>query len=310
MAETNQRDAWVRTAYDEHRRGLHAHCYRLTGNVADADDLVQETFLRAWRSRDAFEGRASARTWLFRIATNVFLDNRKSASRRTTPVGDILEWSTDLGPYPDPSADFASRETVELAFIAALMHLPTRQRAAFILRDVYGWTPTEVAEALAVAVPAANSLVQRARETVRRRAPADPARWRRPPLTSEDEEILRRYQTATDPAHLVDLLTEDVRITMPPDAPVSGREEVAEFLTRPLDWRTFAVVANGRPAVINYLRQPGEKHYEALTVDVLRIVDGRIAEINAFIGLHHVMAFEMPATLDVRTADAIRRAQN
>jgi RNA polymerase sigma factor (sigma-70 family) len=302
MSVTNERESWLPAAYAEHRRGLHAHCYRLTGNVADADDLVQEAFLRAWRSRDAFEGRASARTWLFRIATNVFLDNRKAASRRTTPVGDVLEWSTELGPYPDPSADFASRETVELALIAALMYLPARQRAAFILRDAYGWTPAEVAEALGAAVPAVNSLVQRARETVRRHAPADPARWRRPPLTSEDEEIVRRYRTATDPAHLIDLLAEDVRITMPPDAPVSGREEVAEFLTRPLDWHTFPAVANGRPALINYLRQPGKEHYEALTVDVLRIVDGKIAEINAFIGLHHVTAFGMPATLDVPIA--------
>ena len=302
MSVTNERESWLPAAYAEHRRGLHAHCYRLTGNVADADDLVQETFLRAWRSRDAFEGRASARTWLFRIATNVFLDNRKAASRRTTPVGDVLEWSTELGPYPDPSADFASRETVELALIAALMYLPARQRAAFILRDAYGWTPAEVGEVLGAAVPAVNSLVQRARETVRRHAPADPARWRRPPLTSEDEEIVRRYRTATDPAHLIDLLAEDVRITMPPDAPVSGREEVAEFLTRPLDWHTFPAVANGRPALINYLRQPGKEHYEALTVDVLRIVDGKIAEINAFIGLHHVTAFGMPATLDVPIA--------
>jgi RNA polymerase sigma factor (sigma-70 family) len=304
MSVTDDRGAWLLAAHDEHRRGLHAHCYRLTGNVADADDLVQETFLRAWRSRDAFEGRASTRTWLFRIATNVFLDNRKAASQRTTPVGDILEWSTGLGPYPDPSADFASRETVELALIAALMYLPDRQRAAFILRDAYGWTPTEVAAALGVAVPAVNSLVQRARDTMRRRAPTDPARWRRPPLTSEDEEILRRYQTATDPAHLIELLAEDVRITMPPDAPISGREEVAEFLTRPLDWRTFPTVANGRPALINYLRQPGQEYYAALTVDVLRIVDGQIVEINSFIGAHHVMAFGMPALLDTPPSDA------
>lgn len=304
MSVTDEREPWLPAPYEEHRRGLHAHCYRLTGNVADADDLVQETFLRAWRSRDAFEGRASSRTWLFRIATNVFLDSRKAASRWTTPVGDVLEWSTEIGPYPDPSADFASRETVELALIAALMYLPARQRAAFILRDAYGWTPAEVAEVLGAAVPAVNSLVQRARETVRRHAPADPARWRRPPLTSEDEEIVRRYRTATDPAHLIDLLAEDVRITMPPDAPVSGREEVAGFLTRPLDWRTFPAVANGRPALINYLRQPGKEHHAALTVDVLRIVNGKIAEINAFIGPHHVTAFGMPATLDVSTADS------
>jgi RNA polymerase sigma factor (sigma-70 family) len=298
MPVTNDRQAGLQAAFAEHRPGLRAHCYRLTGNVADADDLVQETLLRAWRSRDAFEGRASVKTWLFRIATNVFLDTRKAASRRTMPVGDIMEWSTDLGPYPDPSADFASRETVELALIAALMHLPTRQRAVFIMRDVYGWTPTEVSEALGVAVPAVNSLVQRARQTVRRHAPADPARWRRPPLTSEDEEILRRYQTATEPAHLLELLAHDVRITMPPNGPVFGRDEVAEFLTRPMEWRTFPVVANGRPALVTYLREPGTEHYAGCTIDVLRIVDGKIAEINAFLGARHITSFGMPATFD------------
>ncbi|MEO3749003.1 sigma-70 family RNA polymerase sigma factor, partial [Plantactinospora sp. B5E13] len=121
---------WLQRAFDEHRRELHVHCYRLAGNVTDADDLVQETFLRAWRARDRFEGRASARTWLYRIATNVFLDSRKAAGHRTVPYGDPLEWSTELGPYPDalladdPQTGLAARETVELAVIAALMYLP------------------------------------------------------------------------------------------------------------------------------------------------------------------------------------------
>jgi RNA polymerase sigma-70 factor (TIGR02960 family) len=295
---------WVESAFADHRRDLHAHCYRLSGNVADADDLVQETYLRVWKSRDTFEGRASVRTWLYRIATNAFLDSRKAAARRSIPAGDILEYSTEIGPYPDalldgdPQEEQASAEMVELALIAALMHLPIRQRAAFVLRDVTGWTPAEIAEALNVAVPAANSLVQRARETVRKHAPEDPRQWRRPYLTEEDKEIVRRYLAAQDPRELVDLLTEDIRITMPPDPPVIGRDVAVEFLLRPLDWRSFVSSANGRPAAVHYLRLPGNERYEATVVDVLRIIGGRIAESNAFVGAHHVAAFGMPPALD------------
>jgi RNA polymerase sigma-70 factor (ECF subfamily) len=295
---------WLRRAFDDHRRELHVHCYRLAGNVADADDLVQETFLRAWKARDRFEGRASARTWLYRIATNVFLDNRKSAARRAVPSGDPFEWSTELGPYPDallgddPQARLLAGETVELALIAALMHLPPRQRAAFVLRDVAGWTSQEAAGALETPLAAFNSLLQRARETLRRHSPADPKDWRRPPLTHEDEEILRRYANAKDPQAMRELLAEDVRITMPPDPPVTGIDAAAEFLGRPFDWRSFPTSANGRPALVGYLRREGSPHYEALVVDVLRIEDGKIAESNAFVGAHHVAAFGMPATLE------------
>lgn len=304
MADSGDGQAdWLQRAFDQHRRELHVHCYRLAGNVADADDLVQETFLRAWRARDRFEGRASARTWLYRIATNVFLDSRKAAGHRTVPSGDPLEWSTDIGPYPDallgddPQAGVEATEIVELALIAALMYLPPRQRSAFVLRDVYGWTPQEVAGALDTAITGVNSLLQRARQTMRQHAPTDPRDWRRPRLTSEDEEILRRYASATDPESFRDLLTEDVRITMPPEPPVVGIDAAADFLGRPMDWRTFPASANGRPALINYLRRPGSPHYEAVVVDVLRVRNGKIVESNAFIGARHVMAFGMPAAL-------------
>ncbi|WP_155368349.1 RNA polymerase subunit sigma-70 [Catellatospora vulcania] len=299
-----ERAVRLQNAFGEHRRDLHLHCYHLVGNVPDADDLVQETFLRAWRARDRFEGRASVRTWLYRIATNVFLDTRKAAASRTMPSGDLLEWSTDIGPYPDalladdPQAGVPARETVELALIAALMYLPGRQRAAFVLRDIRGWTPQEIADALGTPVTAVNSLLQRARHTLRHHAPADPGDWRRPRLTRQDEEILRRYADATDPASLRELLSDDVRITMPPEPPVVGIDAVAEFLTRPLDWRTFPGSANGRPALICYLRRPGSPHYEGLVVDVLRIEHGRIVESNAFVGARHVAAFGMPATLE------------
>ena len=302
--EPDEPGAWLQAAFDEHRRSVHAHCYRLTGSVADADDLVQECFLRAWRARDRFEGRAAARTWLYRIATNAYLDTRKAAARRSIPAGDPLEWSTQLGPYPDallgddPQRVFVARETVELALIAALMYLPPRQRAAFVLRDVSGWTSAETAEALGVAVPAANSLVQRARRTLRQHVPDNPQQWRRPRLTVEDEQILRRYTNTQDPDALRALLADDVRITMPPDEPVVGIDAVVTFLSRPLDWRTFPSAANGCPAVINYLRRPGEPQYEAWVVDVLRIAHGKITEINAFVGAHHVAAFGGSARLD------------
>ena len=297
---------WLERAYDDHRRELHVHCYRLAGNVADADDILQETYLRAWKARHSFEQRASARTWLYRIATNVFLDTRKAAKRRTVPTGDIFEWSTEIGPYPDalldddPQAGLAANETVELALIAALMYLPGRQRTAFVLRDVNGWTPGEIAEALDIPTTTVNSLLQRARKTVRRHAPADPQDWRRPELTAEDEEILRRYAAARSPEEFGALLADDVRITMPPDPPVTGIDAAARFLGRPLDWRTLPASANGRPALIGYLRQPGSPHYEAHVVDVLRISDGKIAESNAFIGAHHVAAFGLPLTLEER----------
>jgi RNA polymerase sigma-70 factor (ECF subfamily) len=248
-------EVWFRNAFEEHRHPLHAHCYRLAGNVADADDLVQETFLRGWRSRTQYEGRASMRTWLYRIATNVYLDHRKAAARRTVPVGDPMEWCTDIGPYPDsllgedPPSDLAARETVELAY-----------------------------------------------------APGDSRAWRRPVLTSEDEEILRRYAAATDPASVRELLAEDVRITMPPDPPVIGSDAAAEFLARPLDWRTLPSAANGRPALICYLRHPGSDQYDAMVVDVLTIENGKIVESNAFVGAHHVAAFGMPATIDQHKA--------
>lgn len=298
---TTADEVWFRDAFEQHRRPLHAHCYRLAGNVADADDLVQETFLRGWRSRTQYEGRASIRTWLYRIATNVYLDTRKAAARRTVPVGDPMEWCTDIGPYPDsllgedPPSDLVAQETVELALIAALMYLPPRQRAAFVLRDVSGWTPAEIADGLGLEVPAVNSLIQRARKTLRHYAPGDSREWRRPVLTSEDEEILRRYVAATDPTSFRELLAEDVRITMPPDPPVAGIDAAAEFLGRPLDWRTFPSAANGRPALICYLRRPGTDQYEALVVDVLTIENGRIVESNAFVGAHHVAAFGLPA---------------
>jgi RNA polymerase sigma-70 factor (ECF subfamily) len=311
-----------------HRRELHAHCYRMTGSVVDADDLVQETFVRAWRARDRFEGRSSVRTWLYRIATNVCLDALGRRGRRAMPMGDLLADESALQPYPDellgPGAGgvgiapasgggiddgAVARETLELGLIAALQHLPARQRAALVLRDVLGWTPPEVAEVLGVSVAATNSLTQRARATVARRLPRDRSDWTRPPLTADDRVVLDRYVQAHeqgDAAAILGLLREDVRITMPPNPPAVGLAAATAFLRsvidpalRPGDWRMVATRANGRPAAANYLRRPGDDRFRALSVDVITLDErGRIAEINCFLDDALFASFGLPLVHD------------
>jgi RNA polymerase sigma-70 factor (TIGR02960 family) len=308
-----------------HRRELHAHCYRMTGSVVDADDLVQETFVRAWRARERFEGRSSVRTWLYRIATNVCLDSLGRRGRQATPVGDLLAEDAALQPYPDgllgPVAaggagagggvdgGAVARETLELGLIAALQHLPARQRAAMVLRDVLGWTPPEVADVLGVSVAATNSLTQRARATVARRLPPDRADWARPTLTPDDRVVLERYVRAHeqgDAAAILGLLRDDVRITMPPEPPAIGLAAATAFLrsvidpaVRPGDWRMVPTRANGRPAAANYLRRPGDDRFRALSVDVLALDgEGRIAEINCFLDDALFAAFGLPLLHD------------
>ena len=314
------------TPFDEivgrHGRELHVHCYRLTGSVVEADDLVQETFARAWRARARFEGRSSVRTWLYRIATNVSLDALGHRDRQAVPVGDLLVEDTRLQPYPDlllgpagaddapvggPDDAAIDRETVELGLIAALLHLPARQRAALVLRDLLGWTPTEAAEALEVSVAAANSLTQRARASLARVLPGERGAWSRPALTADDRVVLDRYVRAHeqgDAAAILGLLRADVRITMPPDPPAVGVEEAAAFLRsvvepelRPGDWSMVATSANGRPTAANYLRRPDDDTFRALSVDLLALdPDGRIAEINCFLDPTVFPAFGLPLT--------------
>lgn len=313
-----------------HRHELHVHCYRLTGSVVDADDLVQETFTRAWRARARFEGRSSVRTWLYRIATNVCLDALGRQGRQATPVGDLLAESTALQPYPDhlhgsagprvadgsdgPADGAVAGETVELGLIAALLHLPVRQRTALVLRDLLGWTPAEAAEALAVSVTAANSLTQRARATLAVHLPGDRGSWERPVLTAEDRVVLDRYVRAHeqgDVSVILGLLRDDVRITMPPEPPAVGLDQATAFLRsvilpdlRPGDWSMVATRANGRPAAANYLRRPGDGVYRALSIDVLALDDGgRIAEINCFLDPSVFPAFGLPHAI----ASKVRR---
>ncbi|MDQ2678179.1 MAG: RNA polymerase subunit sigma-70 [Actinomycetota bacterium] len=307
-------DHELTTAFASHRRELHVHCYRMTGSFSAAEDLTHDTFLRAWAARDSFEGRSSMRTWLYRIATNACLDFLGRHERRAVPVGDVsevLESDPGLQPYPqallqergagvDPLDELCRRDTTELVFIAALTRLPPRQRAAFIARDVLDRSPTEAAELLGTTTASANSLTQRARSTMRRQlgdlgAPASDL--------VADEALLRRYVDAHhrgDVATVLELLRDDVRITMPPEPPCLGRPAAEDFFghllgpDRPGDWSLVATSMNGRPAAACYLRREGDPAARALSIDVLRIEDGRIAGVHCFLGDDLFPALELP----------------
>src|SRR5918997_2296509 len=211
-----------------HKRELHVHCYRMIGSFEEAEDLVQETFLRAWRHRESFQGGPGFRAWLYRIATNACLDAIRRNNRQVQTLGSFAEvpW---LQPYPDrlldeiapredePDAVVVARETIELAYLALIQLLPPRQRAVVILRDVLGWSAAETAELLDVSVASANSALQRARATLEERMPAREAA----PATSTEEEraLLERFIDAherADAAATVALSAEDIRVTMPP----------------------------------------------------------------------------------------------
>jgi RNA polymerase sigma-70 factor (ECF subfamily) len=308
--------------FERHRRELQVHCYRMLGSLHDAEDLVQETFLRAWRNRESFEGRSSFRTWLYRIATNACLD--ALARRRARPVevgggyGEI-QW---LQPYPDhlleevadpeagPDSTVVAKETIELAFLAAIQHLPPTQRAVLILRDVLGWSAKETASLLDTSVPSANSALQRARETMQRRLPARRAEWTRDPAPSEEERgLLRRYIEAHERADVdgfASLLSEGVSFSMPPQPTwVAGRDEVMRYLTANGfgspevlgELRLVPVRANRQPGAANYVREPGDTEFRAMALDVLRFEAGRLVEMTAFPPALFP-AFGLPLTLD------------
>lgn len=305
------------SAFARHRHELHVHCYRMTGSFWDAEELTQLTFERAWRNRSAFEERASVRTWLYTIATNASLDHLKRHERRTSVVGnvaDILERDGHLQPYPDgrsttagvggdPADAVAARETTELFFVAALTALSPRQRAVLIVTELLGWSAAEAALLVDASVPATNSLLQRAR-TVMRRAMVDVPR---PSSDAVAAELLARYVDAherRDVAQLEQIVHRDVHITMPPEPACIGRPAALEFFEhilgadRPGDWRLVPTSANGRPAVVNYLRPTSSGTFAALSVDVLHVRGGRIAAINCFLDARLAVAFGQPPTLD------------
>jgi RNA polymerase sigma-70 factor, ECF subfamily len=250
------------------RRELYLHCYRMLGSLHDADDALQETLLRAWNALDRFEPRAPLRAWAYRIATNVCLTALARRRPELQPLPDRL--LDEQGPAePGPEAHAERRETVELAFVAAVQALPPRQRAVLLLRDVLGMSAKEAAEVLETSVAGANSALQRARSTLdRERHAGRLTRPHVPPAREDERELVRRFiesWQASDVDALVRLLAEDALLTMPPQPiRVVGREAVGEFLrTRPADgrlerFRLLPTRANGQPAVGLYL--DGEPH--------------------------------------------------
>jgi RNA polymerase sigma-70 factor (TIGR02960 family) len=298
---------------ERHRRELHVHCYRMLASFEEAEDAVQETLLRAWRSRDSFEG-SLIRAWLYKIATNVCLDMLRRSSRRLATVHNFSEvpW---LQPYPDalldevapsddqPDAVIVERETIELAFLAAMQVLPPRQRAALIARDVLGWPAIETASLLETSVAAANSALQRARATMQEHLPAQRSEWSAGEPSAEERALLEQFIDAHqrgDAALAVSIASQDLRITMPP-APYlfEGLDTIAPLLARALsegEWRLVPTLANRMPTAASYLRQEGDSLYRAFKFDVLRIENGLIAEITTF-GPELFPAFGLPPTL-------------
>jgi RNA polymerase sigma-70 factor (ECF subfamily) len=309
-----------------YRRELHVYCYRMLGSFDEAEDHVQEVLLRAWRSRDRFEGRSSPRTWLYRVATNACLDTLRRDARRTVPSRSggpsasrpsvaVLPW---LQPYPDslldevaadqpgPEAMAVSRETMSLAFLAAIQLLPPRQRAVLILRDVVGWPAAEVAGLLDVSVPAVTSALQRARTTLRDRWPDGRLDWA--PAAEPDSGqrlLLQRYIAAheqADPEALIALLRDDVRLAISPQVGEwNGRTDVGDALRGGMNslgrWRLLPIMANGRPGAAGYLRRPGETAFFPFVLTVLCFEDGRLADIAAFEQPSMFTAFGLPGRL-------------
>jgi RNA polymerase sigma-70 factor, ECF subfamily len=307
---------------ETYRRELQAHCYRMLGSLEDSEDLVQETFLRAWRKRRSFQGRSSFRAWLYRIATNACLDaleKRPRLAHQTDGSQPLAEVSW-LQPYPDellqgipgdadePETEVVARETMELAFIAAIQLLPPKQRAVLICRDVLGWSAAETAELLGASVASVNSALQRARGTLKAHLPRKRTDWTAGADASEEErELLRRYMEATDrndPAAMVKLIREDAFFTMPPEAQswVGNEAIVAAWVEGGFGsdssgaFRCVKVSANRQPAVAVYVKRPGDEAYRPLALDVLKIEDGGVAEIVAF-GPEVFPAFGLPSSL-------------
>lgn len=306
MTITTPEPAFAEQA-ERHRRELHVHCYRMLASFDDAEDAVQETFFRAWRSRETFDGSQQFRAWLYRIATNVCLDQlKRSSSRKLTTLGSFAEVNW-LQPYPDQLLDdIVERETIELAFLAALQVLPPRQRAALIVRDVLGWPAAETASLLETSVAAANSALQRARATLHEHLPRKRSDWSVREPSAEELALLDRFIDAherCDAAAAVAIAAQEIRVSMPPDGICfDGLENILPLLERAFgedrdgDWRLVPTRANRMPTAASYLRRPGDTQFRAFKFDVLRIENGRIAEITTF-GSKMFPAFGLPPIL-------------
>lgn len=309
---------------EQHRRQLTAYCYRMLGSPFDAEDAVQETLVRAWRGADRFEGRAAVRSWLYRIATNVCLDIAKSTQRRARPMdlGPAREpiesnlyipaearW---IEPIPntlladDPAEVAVERDSVRLALVAALQHLPARQRAVLILRDVLRWEASEVAELLGTTVAAVNSGLQRARATLAA-SNLDSSTSGPGPLSESEHKLLERYVDAFqryDLSALTALIREDAVQSMPPfDMWLRGRDDIFTWWFGPgIGCQGSRVLptsgANGRPAYGQYKPSPNGG-FEPWALQVLELSEGRIAELTFFLDTARLFPlFGLPPRLD------------
>ena len=298
---------------ERHRRELHVHCYRMLASFDEAEDAVQETFLKAWRGRSGFDGGSQFRAWLYRIATNVCLDMLRHSSRRTSANSFAeVPW---LQPYPDllleaaapsdeqPEAVAISRETISLAFLAALQVLPPRQRAALIARDVLGWPASETASALGTSVAAANSALQRARATMQSHLPDTRAEWSARQPSAEERKLVEQFITAherLDTEAVIAIAARDIRVTMPPlPYCFQGTEAIRPLMADAAamgEWRLVPAGANQMPAAASYLRRPGDSVFRAFKLDVMRVEGAVIAEITTF-PADHFAAFGLQPTL-------------
>jgi RNA polymerase sigma-70 factor (TIGR02960 family) len=298
---------------ERHRRELHVHCYRMLGSFHEAEDLVQETYLRAWRRRESFQGGPLMRAWLYRIATNACLDALRQSKRRVASTSSFAEipW---IQPYPDhlldeiapteeqPDAKVVTKETIELSYLAVIQLLPPRQRAVLILRDVLDWSASETAAALDMTVAAANSALQRARATLDERLPAREAAPA--DATVDERALLDRLIDAherADVAAAVALMRDDVRITMPPRPWLfEGLDVVRPMLDEGLgaegEWRLVLTRANRMPAAASYLRAWDDTEFRAFKIDVIRLEGGLVAELTTF-GSDLFEAFGLPEVL-------------
>jgi RNA polymerase sigma-70 factor (ECF subfamily) len=313
---------------EEHRSELTAYAYRMLGSPFEAEDAVQETFLRAWKAYDRFEGRAALRSWLYRIATNVCLDMLTGRERRARPMDlgparepeasnlHTLPEVTWIEPVPDsrvvpvegdPAEVAEARETIKLAFVAALQHLPPRQRAVLILCEVLRWKAAEVAELLETSVASVNSALQRARATLE--ASNVDAADTPPSVDAADAELLARYVDAFeryDIDALTSLIHEDATQSMPPfDLWLRGRDDILTWWFGPgATCRNSRVIpttaANGAPAFAQYRPNPTGEGYEPWALQVIEIEDGRIVEFTFFLDTGRVfplfgVPLELPA---------------
>ena len=315
---------------EPYRRELHAHCYRMLGSYADAEDALQETLLRAWRGLSSFEERSSLRSWLYRIATNACLRGIQRRPRRVLPIdyapaadphaglADPVSEPVWLEPYPDtdlgvgggaagPDARYEQREAVELAFIAALQHVPARQRAVLILRDVLGFSARETAAVLETTPVSVDSALQRAHKTVDERLPSQTQQQTLRLLGDRElSQLVERYVDAweqNDVDAVVSMLAEDARMTMPPlPSWYSGREQIAAFLRANAladikRWRLIPTSASGQPALAGYLWDEQTEAFERYCLYVLTLRERRIEEITAFVTPEAFQRFGLPESI-------------